>query len=196
MSVEFAYKRIGVREQNLKVAQEIENDFDLSPIASRILAARGFQSGATLKNYIRPTLKEGLPAPEELKNLNVACVLIVETIKKGESIAICCDFDVDGLSGGAQVYHFLKSIDVPCKVFVPDRFTDGYGLNQGMIKQIASEGFSLVVTIDYGTTNIKELELARKLGLKSIVVDHHHTGDTVPPADVFINPLQNGCRPW
>ncbi|MDC0358242.1 single-stranded-DNA-specific exonuclease RecJ [Oligoflexia bacterium] len=192
-SVEFAHKGIRLRKQKVEEAKTIEQDFELSPVASRILAARGYTSGTELKNYIRPTLKEGLPAPEELKNLNVACALIVETIKRDQSIAICCDFDVDGLSGAAQLYHFLKTVEVPCQVYVPDRFKDGYGLNQEMIKKIAEEGHALVVTIDYGTTNIVELELAHELGLKTIVVDHHHTGDVVPPADVFVNPHQKGC---
>ena len=78
-------------------------------------------------------------------------------------------------------------------MFVPDRFADGYGLNEKTVKEIAQSGFSLLLTIDFGTTNAKELIVAKELGLKTVVVDHHHMSGEPPPADVFINPHQKGC---
>lgn len=192
-SVKIAHKRIRMRKQNLAEARRIEAEMKLSPVAARVLAARGYKVGKDLADYLTPTLKEGLPDPKGLRNLDKACALIRDLAAHGRAIAICCDFDVDGLSGGAQVHHFLQSAGIPSKVFVPDRFEDGYGLNENMIRQIAEEGFGLVLTIDYGTTNLKELNLARKLGLKSIVIDHHHVGEIKTPADVFINPNQRGC---
>ncbi len=192
-SVKVAHKKIKLRKQNEVEARRIQSEIGLSAVASRVLAARGYTVGEELRNYLNPTLKEGLPDPKLLKNLDKACILIREAVKKGGAVAICCDFDVDGLSGGSQVHHFFESIGVKSKVFVPDRFEDGYGLNENMIREIAEEKFSVVVTVDYGTTNLKELNLARKLGLKSIVIDHHHVGDIKTPADVFINPNQKGC---
>jgi single-stranded-DNA-specific exonuclease len=193
-AVSFAYKSIRIRKQNDKVAESIAEKFGLGIVTARVLAARGFKSDEDLKQFIAPSLREGLPEPYKLKNLNEACQLISEIQKSKQSIAICCDFDVDGLSGGAQVHHFFNVVGIKNKVFVPDRFEEGYGLNENMIHNIAEEGFSLVITIDYGTTNIKELLLAKSLGLKTIVIDHHHVGDNVPPCDVFINPNQKNCN--
>ncbi|RMG44183.1 MAG: hypothetical protein D6719_02320, partial [Candidatus Dadabacteria bacterium] len=188
-----AHKGIKLREQRKDIAEKIEKEFKLSSVASRILAARGFEPNADLKNYLAPTLKNGLPDPRGLKNLKEACALIREVADSDGKIAVCCDFDVDGLSGGAELHHFLRSCGIDSKVFVPDRFTHGYGLNSDMVKEIARDGFSLLITVDYGTTNEKELSEARAAGLKAIVIDHHHVGDHNPPCDVFINPNQKGC---
>jgi single-stranded-DNA-specific exonuclease len=190
--VSVAHKRIRLRTQNLELAESIASGYSLTPVTGRILAARGFKNDISLKNFINPSLKESLPEPTSLKNLDAGCALIKKSVEAGESIAICCDFDVDGLSGGSQVLHFFGAIGVQAKVFVPDRFEDGYGLNEGMIRDIAEQGFALVITIDYGTTNKSELTLARELGLKTIVIDHHHVVEN-PPADIFINPNQKGC---
>lgn len=191
--VQTAHKAIKIKKQNAAEAKKIAEALKISEVASRVLAARGFTVGADLDTFMNPTLKDGLPEPQKLKNLDKACELIHQVLSEKKGIAICCDFDVDGLSGGAQVHHFFTSIGAKSQVFVPDRFEDGYGLNEGMVQTIAKEKFGLLLTVDYGTTNVKELNLARKLGLKTIVVDHHHVGDIKTPADVFINPNQKGC---
>ena len=188
-----AHKTIRLREQHPNIAKKIEQELGLSAVAARVLAARGFKVDDDLRNYITPTLKEGLPDPRGLKNLDSACELIAQVVESGQKIAICSDFDVDGLSGGAQVHHFFNSINVENKVFVPDRFKEGYGLNPKMVEQIAAQGFSLLITVDYGTKNGPELALATKLGLRTIVIDHHHVGSDIPACDVFINPNQAGC---
>jgi len=192
-AVKPALRKVALRIQREEAAQKIAKEFKLGDVTSRILAARGFEAGDVLKHYINPTLREGLPDPYKLKNLDKAAELISSVANSGGAVGICCDFDVDGLSGGAQIYHLLKSVGAAAKVYVPDRFEDGYGLNSKMIKAIAESGAKLVLTIDYGTTNTKELLLAKELGLKTIVVDHHYVGDNKPPADVFINPNQVDC---
>lgn len=188
-----AKRLIRLREQRLEESRAIQSAYQLSSVAARILAARNFVVGKEAEDFINPTLKNSLPEPYELKNLEKACELVAEIVQKSGSIAICCDFDVDGLSGGAQIFSFLKLLGVKSEVFVPCRFSDGYGLNEKTVKEIAEAGFSLLITVDFGTTNVKELSLARKLGLKTIVIDHHHVADDGPPADIFINPNQTGC---
>jgi single-stranded-DNA-specific exonuclease len=128
-----------------------------------------------------------------LKNIDLAARTIVEAHRSGKSIAICCDFDVDGLSGGSVVFDFLNSIGVTSRVFVPNRFVDGYGLNEKTVREIAQAGFGVLLTIDFGTTNVKELTVAKELGLTTVVIDHHHISAEPPPADVFVNPHQKGC---
>lgn len=192
--VEIAYKQIRLREQHNTIAREIESKYQLTPAAARVLAARGYVTDEVLEHYITPTLKLGLPDPNQLKGLTQACKIIKDAVEQDIGIAICCDFDVDGLSGGSQVYHFFKTLAVRSAVFVPDRFTEGYGLNAEMIRKIAKLKFGLVICIDYGTSNATELTLARELGLQTIVIDHHHVGKAgPPPCDVFINPQQEGC---
>lgn len=185
-------KKFKVREQHVERAKSISEKHDISQVASKVLAARGFDAGEELSKFLKPTLKDGLPPPDQLLGLNQAAKLLVETLNCGESIAICCDFDVDGLSGGSQVCHFLSKLGAKVKVFVPDRFSDGYGLSDKMVREVADGGYSVMLTIDFGTTNVSELELARSLGLKTIVVDHHHVVNP-PPSDVFVNPANPKC---
>jgi single-stranded-DNA-specific exonuclease len=187
------FKKIRLRQQEALLAEAIATNMKTNPVVGRILAARGFRVGEELENFIAPTLRKGLPAPDSLKNLSEGAQAIVECYRNGKGIAICCDFDVDGLSGGSVVHDFFNSVGIQSKVFVPDRFRDGYGLNEATVRTIAQEGFGLLLTIDFGTTNVKELALAGQLGLVTVVVDHHHISDEAPPADVFINPHQNGC---
>jgi single-stranded-DNA-specific exonuclease len=97
------------------------------------------------------------------------------------------------MSGGSLVSRFLLDARVPNRVFIPDRFNEGYGLNTRMIDEIAEQKFGLLITVDYGTTNGTELEYARSLGIPTIVIDHHHV-ESNPPADVFVNPQQDGCN--
>ncbi len=186
------HKRIKLLPQNLEVAREIEQKHGVSSVISKILAARNYQCDQVLADYLNPTLQNSLPNPDQLKNLTAAGELICEIVKKNQSIAICCDFDVDGLTGASQVKAFFDELNISSEVFVPDRFKEGYGLNQKMIEDSKAAGHGLIICIDYGTTNIKELELARAYGIKTIVVDHHHASQN-PPADVFVNPEQAGC---
>jgi single-stranded-DNA-specific exonuclease len=182
-----------VKPQDLSAAKEIEKSCGVTPVVARVLAARGFKPGPELDNYLSPTLRQGLPDPSALKNLAEAAKVLADCHRAGKSIAICCDFDVDGLSGGSVVYDFFLHAGISAQVFVPDRFVDGYGLNEKTVREIAAKGFGCLLTIDFGTTNVKELTIARELGLKTVVVDHHHITADPPPVDVFVNPNQKGC---
>lgn len=186
-------KRIRLRAQDDERARSIAASLSVSDVVGRVLAARGFEPGDDLKNFVAPTLRYGIPDPSGLKNLEAAAKAIAQCHSLGRAIAICCDFDVDGLSGGSVVHDFFNAVGVSSKVFVPDRFVDGYGLNERVVREIAQAGFGLLLTIDFGTTNAKELSLASELGLQTVVVDHHHMSAEAPPADVFINPHQKGC---
>lgn len=92
-------KKIRLKAQDPIAAEEISKEMGVNPVLARVLAARGFRPDDTLRHFINPSLKEGLPNPSKLKNLKEAAALIAEVHKAGKAIAICCDFDVDGLSG-------------------------------------------------------------------------------------------------
>ena len=189
------HKKIKLREQNLEEAKKIETEHKTSPVLSRILSARGFVAGEELTKYLKPTLSSGLDDIENLKNLKEACLLIKEHYNKKNLIAVCSDFDVDGLTSASQVIAFFKELNIKHKFYVPNRFSEGYGLNENMIKQAAKDGAKLLIALDYGTSNSKELTLTKELRMQSIVIDHHHVNkDNLPTCDVFINPQQDGCN--
>jgi single-stranded-DNA-specific exonuclease len=186
-------KRIELRSQRCEAARLIADHFSLKMPVARALAARGFEADVRLEQFLVPSLRDGLPAPQLLRNLDKACELIAHIIAVDGKIAICSDFDVDGLSGAAQVISFFQAVGVSCECYVPDRFKDGYGLNCRIVDEAVASGCTLLITIDFGTKNRAELEYARTRGVASIVVDHHHVGNDSPPADVFINPQHPEC---
>lgn len=189
----YRHKKINLRQGENESARAIEAHYGVSPVVSGILAARGYRVGAALDAFINPTLKSGLPFPSELKGLEAACGLLDETLRARVPIAVACDFDVDGLTGGSQLYALLRDLGSDVHIFVPDRFKDGYGLNSSMVDEAHRRGCGLLVTIDFGTKNARELQHAASLGMRSIVIDHHHVGASDVPVDVFINPQQSDC---
>lgn len=192
MSHSAVVKKIKFRKQDPDLAARIAEANSTSPVAARILAARGYEPGKRLDDFLEPSLKHGLPNPEALRDLKAGVQLLQSVAASGKPIAICCDFDVDGLSGGSLLSRFLLDAGVPNKVFVPDRFTEGYGLNARIIADIIREEYGLLITVDFGSTNHSELTLAKTAGLPTLVIDHHHV-EQHPPADVFINPKRKDC---
>ena len=188
-----AVKGISLRPQNFSVAAKIETKLKCSPLMARILAARGFQADEQVELFLNPTLKSGLPHPSKIKNLKLSAEILAREIKEGKKIAICCDFDVDGLSGGSMLHQFLSDCGVESKVYIPDRFTEGYGLSKRIVNEVVDDGCGVLVAIDFGTTNFNELALAKEKNLTTIVIDHHHVGSEIPVADSFVNPEQEGC---
>ncbi len=194
-AVELAHKTIKLREQRDAVANKLGPTYGLSPVTCRVLAARGFEPGETLENYLEThpatAAKKGLPTPEKLGGLEDGMQLLKESVARGEKIAIANDFDVDGLTGGVQIYRALRQAGLTPRLFVPHRFQEGYGLNTRIVDEALVDGCKLLITVDYGTTNAKEITYAQEHGMKVIVIDHHAVKSS-PPADAFINPQQCG----
>ena len=185
-------KSISVKSQELEVAATLSKSLDILDLTSRVLAARKFTTESA-KLFLEPSLRSGITDPKLLIGANQAAALIKQILENKEKIAITCDFDVDGLSGGAQLIDFLKKANADVKAYVPDRFSDGYGLSTRIIEAAAIDGRTLLICIDFGTKNENEIAFAKEKGLKTIVIDHHYVGEADPKADVFINPNQEGC---
>jgi single-stranded-DNA-specific exonuclease len=186
-------KSVQLKAQKLEEAKKIAEVYSLSAVTARVLAARGFLADSRLKNFIHPSLKDGLIHPSELCGLKEAAEAIKEALNQKHKIAITCDFDVDGLTSAAQLADFLGRVGAEVQVFVPDRFKDGYGLSSEIIKTARQAGNELLICLDFGTHNNAELDFARTQGFKTIVIDHHIIGDQKCPADIFINPHRSDC---
>lgn len=187
------HKRIELRPQSLAVAEQLCLEYGLSPVTARVLAARGFTSGIGLTQFLQPSLRDGLPNPSAIKNVDRALALLSEAMAAGYHIAVCSDFDVDGLTSAAQMVDFITQMKGTVTSYVPDRFEDGYGLSASIVERAHAEGARLLIAVDFGTKNGAQIELARSLGMKTIVIDHHDVGGLVNPADAFVNPQQEGC---
>lgn len=162
-------------------------------LLGRLLWNRGIRDAETALAFLRPTLATGLRAPRLMKDLDRAAARLADALGRGERIAIYGDYDVDGMSGAAQLVLFLRELGAEPLLHVSHRGREGYGLAADALRRLCAEGARVVVTADLGTASSAELGLAADLGLDVIVCDHHHAPSTRPPAFALLNPLQPGC---
>jgi len=158
-------------------------------LRDRILAARGLSADAGA--FLQPSL-QGIESPIDRTDFAEASGLLAEAIRDGKSIAIYGDYDVDGITATAILYHAIRAIDPDAKVrtFVPDRERDGYGVHLHALRRLREEGVDLVVTVDCGITAIEPVAAARAEGLSVLVTDHHRLPDDgrLPPAAAILHP--------
>lgn len=177
----------------IAAVKQLSEALGISRVVAVLLLSRGIGDPKKVQEFLYPTLREHLPDPHQMKNLPQAAELILEFVHRKELITIYCDFDVDGLTSGSQLYLYLTALGAKVATYVPNRFVEGYGLACSAVERLAHAGTSLLVTVDCGITNHREIELAKRLGMKVVVLDHHQPGPTLPPADVVVDPAQEGC---
>jgi single-stranded-DNA-specific exonuclease len=123
-----------------------------------------------------------------LKDMDTGVEMIVGAIKEQESILIYGDYDADGITATALLLNFFSSIDIPVSFYIPNRLTEGYGLNRTAVEKISKDGVGLMITVDCGIANRKEIELATRGGMKVVVTDHHQIPEDFEPICPAINP--------
>ncbi|MCB9846238.1 MAG: single-stranded-DNA-specific exonuclease RecJ [Phycisphaeraceae bacterium] len=143
-------------------------------LLDRVLAARGVLETGAAEAYLRPALT-GLHDPSGIPDLDCAAVRIIESVRAREPIVIYADYDVDGTSAAAILFHMIRALDPEARVttYVPHRLEEGYGLNVGAIEALAAEGARLIVSVDCGVTAIEPALAAVRLGVDLIITDHH-----------------------
>lgn len=164
----------------------------LGSVTARILVGRGIETASDAKLFLTPALSSMLD-PFMLKGMQSAVERLLLALKSGETVCIYGDYDVDGISGTALLVSFLRQAGVNCTYFIPNRFDDGYGLNEEALQQIIDSGATLVMSVDCGITAVKEALFCRKAGVDLIILDHHTPGESIPEVAAVVNPLQPGC---
>ncbi|MEK7063365.1 MAG: DHH family phosphoesterase, partial [Patescibacteria group bacterium] len=154
----------------------------MSPLVLRLLEERGITDTDA---FLNPSY-EARHDPFLLKDMDTAVDRILAAIAGGERIAVWHDYDCDGIPGGALLSDFFNKIGHPVRMIVAER-NEGYGLNEEGIKLLVSEGVKVLVTVDCGITDNKEVALAQSLGIDVIVTDHHLPSVELPPAYAVIN---------
>ena len=164
---------------------------NLPPLLRRLYAARGVTSDEQL-SY---TLKH-LASPLQLRGIDRAVELLAEAIDRQQRVLVLGDFDADGATSTAVAMLGLSMLGLGNIDFrVPSRFADGYGLTPGIIERLKEEGElpDLLVTVDNGISAIEGVRVARDMGIRVVVTDHHLAGEVLPDADAIVNPNQPGC---
>jgi len=127
-----------------------------------------------------------------LNGISTAIERLHQAVAQGEQIAVYGDYDADGVTSTALLVEFLSRLEIDARAYIPNRYDEGYGLNEDAIRQLADEGTDLIITVDCGVRAVKEITLANQLGMAVIVSDHHHPGEALPPALAVIDPKQAG----
>jgi single-stranded-DNA-specific exonuclease len=168
-------------------AAAIAQRHDIPDIVARVLAGRGVTT-ETAEAYLAPTIRNEMPDPSELADLDAAAARLADAVAAGEAITIFGDYDVDGATSAALLHDILAECGLDPRIYIPDRVFEGYGPNPEAIDRLIDEGASLIVTVDCGVTSFEALEAAQARGIDVVVIDHHQVGVSLPPATAIVNP--------
>ncbi len=176
-AVEFA-KRLGIHEK-----------------LSILLMQRGIDTKEKAERFFNPDLND-LHDPFLMKDMDKAVVRIEKAIVNGEKILVYGDYDVDGTTAVAIVYSHLQKYISQDRLgyYVPERYTEGYGISEKGVNYASDEGFSLVIALDCGIKAVERMQYAKKKGVDFIICDHHTPGDELPDAVAVIDSKRSDCE--
>lgn len=172
--------------------RDLADALDISPLLVRLLWARGLQTAGNMDLFLSPSLRH-LAKPDQWHGLNNAAQIIARGLNLGKKAAVWGDYDVDGITSTALLLLFFRARGILPEYHVPHRQTEGYGLNIPGIEALADRGVGLLVTVDCGIGNHREVARAKELGMTVVVSDHHLPGADLPAADAIVNPKLGDC---
>src|SRR5690554_4692547 len=158
------------------------------PLLARIYAARGVRRREELDYRL-----SGLLPPDALTGAREAAQLLADAIEAGARMVVVADYDCDGATACAVAIRGLRAMGADVHYLVPNRFEYGYGLTPAIVELAARMEPDLMITVDNGIASVEGVAAARALGIATLITDHHLPGDTLPEADVIVNPNQPGC---
>ena len=166
-------------------AEALAQRSDLPPAVANVLARRGISDPAEAEAFLAPALRDLLPDPRRLKDMEPAAARLCAAVQRNQRIAIFADYDVDGGASAALLIDWLRGLGRPATLYVPDRIDEGYGPNEAAMAALARD-HDLIICVDCGT--LSHGPLAAATGADVIVLDHHLGGETLPPAVAVVNP--------
>lgn len=168
---------------------------NVPPITAALLIARGFDTEEKANNFLNPQFSD-IHDPYLLKGMKEAVGRILKAIDNKEKILIWGDYDVDGTTGTTLLRKMIKILGGESGYYIPNRFTEGYGINIPALAKARADGYTLAISVDCGIRSFEPVEWANENGLDFIITDHH-ISDPVrgnPPAFAVVNPNQPGCE--
>lgn len=175
---------VGLTEEQDRLAQAIAQQTDISDLTARTLARRGVLPEDAAR-FLEPSLRDLMPDPSSLRDMDAAADRLVAAAVRGQKIAIFADYDVDGAASAALLICWLRELGVTPTLYVPDRIDEGYGPNEAAMRALAAE-HDLIVCVDCGTLSHEPIAAAKAADV--LVLDHHLGGETLPPALAVVNP--------
>jgi single-stranded-DNA-specific exonuclease len=172
--------------------EELSRQLDIPLLISHLLIKRGITNPQEGEKFLSPLLHH-LYDPFLMKDMDKGVARIIDALRKQEQILIYGDYDADGITACALLVDFLRAVGTRPRYYIPHRLKEGYGLNSEAVKKIAAHGTKLLICVDCGISDQDEIQLARQLGIDTIVVDHHEVPPLPSPACAVLDPLQPDC---
>ena len=187
-------KRWIIQKHDHDAARTLAATIGVSPLAAALLIARGHGTEEKARTFLNPSI-DHLHEPYLLKGMREAVERVQKAIENGEKILVWGDYDVDGTTGTTLLRKAIKILGGESVYHIPNRFTEGYGVNIPALEQAKANGVSLAITVDCGIRSFAPLEWAKNNGLDVIVTDHHLSDEVRgnPPAFAVVNPNQPDC---
>ncbi|HEY4715789.1 MAG TPA: DHH family phosphoesterase, partial [bacterium] len=176
-----------LKDSDIEAVRLLSEKLDISPVTATVLVNRGVKNVSEAEAFLNPSLSS-ISAPDLLPHAAMAAEIVGEAVVNKKRIVIYGDYDVDGITGTALLFSFLKNIAGDVAFYIPNRLKEGYGLNQDAIKHLKSQSAELIVTVDCGISNLNEVALAAQLGIQVIITDHHEPPPELPSASAIVNP--------
>lgn len=176
-----------------ELAKKLSEETGIEKSITRILVSRNIDTPEKIQDFLNPDINK-LYDPYLLKDMDRAVARLKKALENGEKIAVYGDYDVDGITGVTVLMRFLESVGGNFFFYIPDRQTDGYGLNTAAIDAIKEKGAALILTVDCGITAVEETKYAKELGMDVVVTDHHKCPDVLPDCSAVIDPKRDDCE--
>lgn len=178
--------KIVVNNKNKKIPKELIEACNNDKVVAKVFFNRGIKNIKDFNEIVN--LDVYVPyRPIDFPGMKIACEIIENSIKLGEKIAVYGDYDVDGVTATTVLVLALRKLGAYVTYHVPDRFSEGYGMNENVVRDLYEDGVKTIITCDCGIANFDEIKLAKELNMKVVLTDHHTIGDEIPNADVVIN---------
>ena len=169
------------------IINQLINKLDCSEIIAKLLSTRNVDLNNPA-SFLNPTIRDFLPDPFHLLDMDKAAEIIVNSIINKEKIVIFGDYDVDGATSSSLLKRFFMLIGIEADIYIPDRIGEGYGPNIEAFSYLKEKGTDLIITVDCGTSSFEAIEFGVENGLKIIVIDHHLSSHNLPKAHALVNP--------
>jgi len=189
MEYRWAWRPITDEDSVVQLSRQLN---DLPIALARSLVLRGITTYDAARTFFRPELTL-LHDPFLMKDMEEASNRMTEAIRSGERVLVYGDYDVDGATSTALMRSFLQSMGVDAGFYIPDRFEEGYGLNNRGIDYAKETGATLIVALDCGITGHESAKYAREIGIDLVICDHHTASDTIPDAVAVLDPKRPDC---
>ena len=173
------------------MAEDITEQYDIEPFLAHLLVSRGIIDDMELEDFCFNNAE--LLDPYDLIDMDKAVARIRQALDNNEKIAVYGDYDADGVTATALLYLYFKSLGKEVITYIPDRNSEGYGLNMKAVKSLCEAGVQLIITVDNGISAHKEAEYIKELGMDLVITDHHKATAVLPEAVAVVNPHRLDC---